>query len=651
MGDILKRRDSHLVISSMDKAIRLFTRKIVMVHAIAFLIVVAAVIFASRELYFHARAQALEQAAHQQQLVAHQTATGIENFYNSISDNLDLLHKAEEAIDEARIASTQPASEPTTAPHNSLERPIVRRVQRNNMALPPLPPVPSDTGAGRIVPYILYWQIQDRVSYLLTIDNEPSDMRILRILPEQPRVAEDVKDAASQWLREVGLLGRPAISTVMNIGGQDANLICVPTSLHRLFVAVVPVDKLHEHFLNEVNRQKAMSAILLDDSSTVMAAMNTRLLGFRFDPSSKEASVKKLANDYIAAGKAGTEIFETPPTIGGVTLAPALTSIEPINLVNGNQTWNVVISSSLSNLDTALNSLFRRTFYWALFVVVSMTTILLSTAIQLIRGRVKIERERHRIIARELDQARRIQLAWLPEHYKSDGVDIAAINQPANHISGDFYDWFDLADGRTVVTIGDVTGHGMSAAFLMATTQLLIRNTMLRVKDPGRCLEDVNRQLCTQVFHGQFVTVVIMVLDREANVVSVANAGHFPPILASANGAKPLPVDSQLVLGVDRNERYPTVRIHLPTESSLLLFTDGVIDAQDAYGTAFGTKRLVNQCALDAQSAEEILNTAVTALNRYRGQVELIDDLTLVAVQWQPITAPKGELATASNMI
>ena len=61
--------------------------------------------------------------------------------------------------------------------------------------------------------------------------------------------------------------------------------------------------------------------------------------------------------------------------------------------------------------------------------------------------------------------------------------------------------------------IGDVTGHGMSAAFLMATAQLLVRNTLPQSRDPGRCLEEVNRQLCVQVFNGQFVTMQLLVID------------------------------------------------------------------------------------------------------------------------------------------
>ena len=70
-------------------------------------------------------------------------------------------------------------------------------------------------------------------------------------------------------------------------------------------------------------------------------------------------------------------------------------------------------------------------------------------------------------------------------------------------------------DARDVVTIGDVTGHGISAAFLMSTTQLMVRTVMMRVGDPGKCLEEVNGHLCVQVFNGQFVTMLICVIDLE----------------------------------------------------------------------------------------------------------------------------------------
>ena len=136
------------------------------------------------------------------------------------------------------------------------------------------------------------------------------------------------------------------------------------------------------------------------------------------------------------------------------------------------------------------------------------------------------------MLAKEMADAREIQLNWLPKNAcVTDAVQVAAINQPATHISGDFYNWFQLDDGRIVVTIGDVTGHGMSAAFLMATTQLLVRNIMPRVAHAGECLDEINKQLVQQSFNGQFVTLLILVIDPCRNTMEIANAGHMPPLI------------------------------------------------------------------------------------------------------------------------
>ena len=171
-------------------------------------------------------------------------------------------------------------------------------------------------------------------------------------------------------------------------------------------------------------------------------------------------------------------------------------------------------------------------------------------------------------------KARQIQQAWLPSKLPSGlWLDVAAVNYPAQHISGDFYNWFDLSDGRVAVAIGDVTGHGMSAAFLMATTQLLVRTTMVRVDHPGKCLEEVNRQLCTQGFNGQFVTMQLLVLNPGHQTVELATAGHPAPLIVDSEGVvgPTLPIEPQLVLGVDRDATYPVERITLPPGATLVL--------------------------------------------------------------------------------
>jgi sigma-B regulation protein RsbU (phosphoserine phosphatase) len=264
----------------------------------------------------------------------------------------------------------------------------------------------------------------------------------------------------------------------------------------------------------------------------------------------------------------------------------------------------------------------------------------------MIRSRLRMERLRHETLTRELSQARQIQLAWLPDpHPLGDRIDIAAVNSPASHISGDFYNWFELPDGRMVVTVGDVTGHGMSAAFLMATTQLLVRNTMVRLADPGRCLEEVNRQLCVQVFNGQFVTMVVMILDVQRGSLQVAIAGHPAPLIADGESFQPIPLEPQLVLGVDRETKYVTETYDLSPQTSLLLYTDGVVECPDSKLARFGDERLRRTLYGRYDTAQEMLTRVITAVDEFRGNRVLDDDLTMVAIQLQSV--PLGSTSVA----
>jgi sigma-B regulation protein RsbU (phosphoserine phosphatase) len=249
-----------------------------------------------------------------------------------------------------------------------------------------------------------------------------------------------------------------------------------------------------------------------------------------------------------------------------------------------------------------------------------------------------------------LTQAREIQLAWLPDRQPAlSSIDIAAINSPASHISGDFYNWFELPDGRLVVTIGDVTGHGMSAAFLMATTQLLVRNTMARVGDPGACLAEVNRQLCVQVFNGQFVTMLILVLDLGAGTLQAATAGHPAPLLADGESFQPLKLEPQLVLGIERATNYVTEKYKLSPQASLLLYTDGVVECLGTGGARFSTDGLQRMLYGRYENAQALLDRVTNAVDDFRGGLELTDDLTLVAIQLQSSPAGLSTVAHASS--
>jgi serine phosphatase RsbU (regulator of sigma subunit) len=453
----------------------------------------------------------------------------------------------------------------------------------------------------------------------------------------------------NDWL---GHVDSSTVSRFENIDGLHCNVVVVPVrspNSRRMLVAVVPIDRIEEDLFANVNARATTGAILVDDSGTIMSDNHRENVGINITSDAKTPRISAMAGSYMRVGSGGTKEFASPETINGVTFPPSLITVEPIELKElGGKRWWLGISSGLSDVDAVVNRLFGAAVVWAVFVVISVCGILLSTAIQLIRGRLRLERLQHQMLESELNQAREIQLNWLP-HKPLDGAEIhlAAVNRPANRISGDFYNWFELPDGRTVVAIGDVTGHGMAAAFLMATTQLLVRGAMMRVGDPGLCLEDVNRQLCTQVFHGQFVTMLLMVIDTERQCIELATAGHPAPLTFDDTGVRKLVVEPQLVLGVESETRYPTQRFDLSKSFRLLLYTDGVVDAATASGKRFTLEGLRKCLTPDACGTPQSMLDAIThAVDVFRHGHDLSDDLTLVAIQLQP-SATAAALAGA----
>jgi sigma-B regulation protein RsbU (phosphoserine phosphatase) len=319
-------------------------------------------------------------------------------------------------------------------------------------------------------------------------------------------------------------------------------------------------------------------------------------------------------------------------------------TVEPVEVLG--RIWFVTVASDFTEVESVIKPVFKDVIVWAAGLAGLVTLILFSTTYQLIRSRARLERMKHEVIEKEIEDARAIQLHWLPKgKCGCSGIDIAALNLPATHISGDFYDWFELDDGRIVVTIGDVTGHGMAAAFLMATTQLLVRTVMHRVGDPGACLEEVNRQLSSQTFNGQFVTMLILVIDPSQCTLEVATAGHHPPLMGTGDAFAPLEVDPRLVLGVEPDEEFPTQRFELIAGSSLLLFTDGASDVQAPSGERFSNEGLAAALYGRYESADAILQAVRTAVDDFRRGRDLADDLTLVSIQLEPAPVPTREAA------
>ncbi|MBL4690095.1 MAG: SpoIIE family protein phosphatase, partial [Rhodospirillales bacterium] len=256
-----------------------------------------------------------------------------------------------------------------------------------------------------------------------------------------------------------------------------------------------------------------------------------------------------------------------------------------------------------------------------------------SAAMAIINARMAealVEQER---LARELELAAEIQRSLLPDP-GGEGFPIVGVNHPARTVSGDFYDFFPLDDGRFCFNLGDVSGKGMNAALLMAKTASLYRCLGKTVRNPGRLMARVNAEICETATRGMFVTLAGGIYDPATGIVRLSNAGHEPPLFHRPDGefqdfpAEAPPVGISPILA-DGNE-FPETVLNLDG-GTLYIFTDGVTEGYLEDGSELeveGFKALIRaNAALDTSGRLE----AVISLIK-RVDTALRDDLTVLAI-------------------
>jgi steroid delta-isomerase-like uncharacterized protein len=220
------------------------------------------------------------------------------------------------------------------------------------------------------------------------------------------------------------------------------------------------------------------------------------------------------------------------------------------------------------------------------------------------RIRVAEAQERERI-EQELRVARSIQQASLPEEVPQlEGWQITPYYQPAREVGGDFYDFFELEDGRVGVVVGDATGKGVPAALVVTATYSMLRAVAqaLGSFSPREILAQVNETLLARIPSNMFVTCFYAILDPNSGSLSYANAGHDLPYLRRRGGDAEELRARGMPLGLMSGMSYEEGEASLAEGDSVLFYSDGLVEAHDPEGEMFGFPRLR---ALIAEHGEE----------------------------------------------
>ena len=239
------------------------------------------------------------------------------------------------------------------------------------------------------------------------------------------------------------------------------------------------------------------------------------------------------------------------------------------------------------------------------------------------------ERER---IEQELRVARLIQHTLLPKSLPDlEGYQIAAYYQSAREVGGDFYDFLRLPDGRLGLIVGDVSGKGVPAAIMMATTRTLLR-AAYHLGSPGEILEQVNDALFPDIPPNMFVTCLAALLDSRTGRLQYANAGHDPPYIRHAAGVSKLRATG-MPLGLMPNMSYEQKEITLQPGENILLYSDGLLEAHSPQREMFGFPRMQGHVSAHPEGAS-LIDSLLAELERFTGEDwEQEDDITLLTLQ------------------
>jgi sigma-B regulation protein RsbU (phosphoserine phosphatase) len=256
-----------------------------------------------------------------------------------------------------------------------------------------------------------------------------------------------------------------------------------------------------------------------------------------------------------------------------------------------------------------------------------------QAAVSLERAKLHAQILERRKLVDELEVARHIQKTFLPEVIPEiPGYDLSAINIPSEAVGGDYYDIIPISEGQWGITIADVFGKGVPAALVMASYRASLLAEIRNNYMINAILRKVNRLIWESVEPERCVTACYGVLDAESGIFTYSNAGHLHPIIIGSRGIRRLDKGG-ILLGAIENTEYREERVYLEPGDVVLFFTDGLTEAEDLYGEAFGEGRLIDTArSMAGGPSSKIVDGIYQAVwNFCSGQ--LGDDFTLLVVK------------------
>ena len=251
-----------------------------------------------------------------------------------------------------------------------------------------------------------------------------------------------------------------------------------------------------------------------------------------------------------------------------------------------------------------------------------------------------LSRDRLVVLQNELNTASKMQQSILPTEFpRGDDYHIHGHMEPAQEVGGDFYDVMPLSGGKVGLAIADVSGKGIPAALFMMSSRTSLKGAAVGRQEPGDVLTEVNKLLLENNDALMFLTVFYAVYEPATGALTYANAGHCPPLLVHADGKQEeLPSCEGCILGIVPDIKFKQRSISLLPGDTLIMYTDGVTEANNDKSELFGMERLQKACAdIQGRTATEVTDVIFKAVKDYAGNAPQFDDITCINLVRQKI--------------
>jgi len=240
-------------------------------------------------------------------------------------------------------------------------------------------------------------------------------------------------------------------------------------------------------------------------------------------------------------------------------------------------------------------------------------------------------------MVKEMEIAKQIQLSLLPPSPPTvAGIDCAGLCVPATHIGGDYYDIFLRGDELSMV-IADVSGHSVGAALIMVETRSVLRAQIESLQRPAEIVSALNELLHEDLSRAElFITMSYLSYNTATGRLRYTNAGHPPPLLYRPLSGTFLELDAEgLVLGVQRGVNFEEPALQIQPGDLLLLYTDGIFEAEGPRGELFGTERLRQVLAAQHRApAAEVIAAVLCAVRAFTGACAFKDDISMLLLKF-----------------